>query len=137
MHHPPLPRPLNQPRQALGAGEILLNCIDRDGRADGFDTIIIIIHAPPQTHRNQALGAGEILLNCIDRDGRADGFDCELVALVSAAVSIPVIASSGAGSPAHFSQARRWGSGGGEGNQGLRLKSSVLATVLAAFKWFG
>lgn len=50
----------------------------------------------------EALGAGEILLNCIDRDGTGDGFDTELVAAVSAAVSIPVIASSGAGAPAHF-----------------------------------
>ena len=52
----------------------------------------------------EALGAGEILLNCIDRDGRADGFDCELVGLVASAVSIPVIASSGAGKPEHFSE---------------------------------
>ncbi len=48
------------------------------------------------------LGAGEILLNCIDRDGTGAGFDLELIALVKAAVSIPVIASSGAGSAAHF-----------------------------------
>ena len=53
---------------------------------------------------SEALGAGEILLNCIDRDGRADGFDTELVDLISRAVSIPVIASSGAGKPAHFSE---------------------------------
>eukprot|EP00271_Cylindrocystis_brebissonii_P011662 TRINITY_DN29562_c0_g1_i1.p1 TRINITY_DN29562_c0_g1~~TRINITY_DN29562_c0_g1_i1.p1 ORF type:complete len:654 (+),score=111.77 TRINITY_DN29562_c0_g1_i1:136-2097(+) len=49
------------------------------------------------------LGAGEILLNCIDRDGQGDGFDIDLVQLVSSAVSIPVIASSGAGCPDHFS----------------------------------
>src|SRR5713226_4666099 len=44
-----------------------------------------------------ARGAGEILLTSIDRDGTRAGFDCELTAAVSSAVSIPVIASGGAG----------------------------------------
>ena len=48
------------------------------------------------------LGCGEILLNCIDEDGQGNGFDHELVGLVSDAVTIPVIASSGAGEPKHF-----------------------------------
>jgi glutamine amidotransferase/cyclase len=48
------------------------------------------------------LGAGEILLNCIDRDGTNLGFDLELINAVSEAVSIPVIASSGAGNADHF-----------------------------------
>lgn len=52
----------------------------------------------------EKLGAGEILLNCIDNDGVGQGFDLELVKAVSEAVSIPVIASSGAGSPHHFSE---------------------------------
>jgi imidazole glycerol-phosphate synthase subunit HisF len=47
-------------------------------------------------------GAGEILLTSIDRDGTRAGFDCELTAAVSSAVPIPVIASGGAGEPAHF-----------------------------------
>ena len=42
-------------------------------------------------------GAGEVLLTSIDRDGTRSGFDCELTAAVSEAVSIPVIASGGAG----------------------------------------
>jgi imidazole glycerol-phosphate synthase subunit HisF len=42
-------------------------------------------------------GAGEILLTSIDRDGTRAGFDCDLTAAVSSAVSIPVIASGGAG----------------------------------------
>ena len=45
----------------------------------------------------EARGAGEILLTSIDRDGTKRGFDCALTAAVSAAVSIPVIASGGAG----------------------------------------
>jgi cyclase len=47
-------------------------------------------------------GAGEILLTSIDRDGTRSGFDCELTAAVSSAVSIPVIASGGAGTFQHF-----------------------------------
>ncbi len=50
----------------------------------------------------QDLGAGEILLNCIDKDGTNSGFDLELVNAVRSAVTIPVIASSGAGSAQHF-----------------------------------
>jgi imidazole glycerol-phosphate synthase len=50
----------------------------------------------------EELGAGEILLNSIDRDGTNAGFDLELINAVRNAVSIPVIASSGAGSAAHF-----------------------------------
>ena len=44
-----------------------------------------------------ACGAGEILLTSMDRDGTRSGFDCELVRAVAEAVSIPVIASGGAG----------------------------------------
>jgi imidazole glycerol-phosphate synthase subunit HisF len=45
----------------------------------------------------EARGAGEILLTSIDRDGTKIGFDCAMTAAVSSAVSIPVIASGGAG----------------------------------------
>jgi imidazole glycerol-phosphate synthase subunit HisF len=47
-------------------------------------------------------GAGEILLTSMDTDGMRAGFDCELTAMVSAAVQIPVIASGGAGAAQHF-----------------------------------
>jgi len=50
----------------------------------------------------EARGAGEILLTSIDRDGTRAGFDCPLTAAVSSAVSIPVIASGGAGTFDHF-----------------------------------
>ena len=56
----------------------------------------------------EALGAGEILLNCIDKDGSNSGFDLELVNDVKKAVRIPVIASSGAGSPEHFGEVFRY-----------------------------
>lgn len=47
-------------------------------------------------------GAGEILLTSMDRDGTASGFDCELTSAVADKVSIPVIASGGAGNTEHF-----------------------------------
>lgn len=50
----------------------------------------------------ESRGAGEILLTSIDRDGTKAGFDCEMTAAVSRAVSIPVIASGGAGGLDHF-----------------------------------
>ena len=56
------------------------------------------------TQACEKLGAGEILLNCIDRDGSNAGYDLELINHVKEAVSIPVIASSGAGKPADFEQ---------------------------------
>ncbi len=50
-------------------------------------------------------GAGEILLTSIDADGTRDGYDLELTAAVTAAVSIPVIASGGAGDARHVAEA--------------------------------
>jgi imidazole glycerol-phosphate synthase subunit HisF len=55
--------------------------------------------------RAAELGAGEILLNAMDADGTADGFDLEVIRLVREAVSIPVIASGGAGAAEHFAPA--------------------------------
>ncbi|HEU4514201.1 MAG TPA: imidazole glycerol phosphate synthase subunit HisF [Nocardioidaceae bacterium] len=54
------------------------------------------------THRATELGAGEILLNAMDADGTEDGFDLELIRLVRREVTIPVIASGGAGKVEHF-----------------------------------
>ncbi|MGZ4787788.1 MAG: imidazole glycerol phosphate synthase subunit HisF, partial [Terriglobales bacterium] len=50
----------------------------------------------------EACGAGEIMLTSMDRDGTRAGFDCKLTAAIASAVSIPVIASGGAGSVEHF-----------------------------------
>lgn len=52
-----------------------------------------------------AMGAGEILLTSMDQDGQKSGFDCELLRQVSDAVSVPVIASGGAGELRHFRDA--------------------------------
>ena len=50
----------------------------------------------------EKLGAGEILLTSMDRDGTHDGYDLELLAAVSSAVRVPVIASGGAGGAGHM-----------------------------------
>jgi cyclase len=55
--------------------------------------------------RAEEFGAGEILLTSMDRDGTRDGYDIELTRAVSRAVTIPVIASGGAGRPEHFYEA--------------------------------
>jgi cyclase len=50
----------------------------------------------------QALGAGEIVLNVMNADGTTSGYDLEMTAAVSDAVTIPVVASGGAGNPEHI-----------------------------------
>jgi len=53
----------------------------------------------------EQLGAGEIVLTSMDRDGTKDGYDLEITAAVSQSVSIPVVASGGAGRPEHLADA--------------------------------
>jgi cyclase len=53
----------------------------------------------------EALGAGEIVLTSMDADGTRDGYDIEITSAVSRAVSIPVVASGGAGCPQHLADA--------------------------------
>ncbi|MDR0840641.1 MAG: imidazole glycerol phosphate synthase subunit HisF [Christensenellaceae bacterium] len=70
----------------------------KGGREDtGLDAIDWI-------RRGVGLGAGEIVLNSIDTDGVKRGFDLEMLSAVCEAVRVPVIASGGAGSMAHFTQ---------------------------------
>ena len=53
----------------------------------------------------EVLGAGEIVLTSMDCDGTKDGYDLEITSAVSEAVSIPVVASGGAGCPEHLADA--------------------------------
>ena len=55
------------------------------------------------------LGAGEILLTSMDADGSQSGYDLDMIRAISRSVSIPVIASGGAGSPEHLAQALQIG----------------------------
>ena len=64
-------------------------------RSAGLDAVAWAVRAAE-------LGAGEILLNSMDADGTQDGFDLDLIRLVRREVSIPVIASGGAGRVEHF-----------------------------------
>ena len=67
-------------------------------RSTGLDPIVL-------ARKAQEYGAGEILITSIERDGLMQGYDLELVSLVSRAVSLPVIASGGAGKLADFREA--------------------------------
>jgi cyclase len=69
--------------------------IDGARLATGMDAI-------ERVKRGQELGAGEICVNSIDRDGTLSGYDIELMKLAQAAVSVPLIASGGAGKPEHL-----------------------------------
>jgi len=71
-------------------------CTVRGGREGRDIDVIQLVTACEE------LGCGEILLNCIDKDGTNKGFDLELIKMVEEVVSIPVIASSGAGNSSHF-----------------------------------
>jgi cyclase len=71
-------------------------------------------------HEAEERGAGEILLTSMDRDGTGVGFDCELTATVADSVSIPVIASGGAGNAQHFVEVFR------EGKADAALAASIF-----------
>ena len=82
--------------------------IDARRASDGYE---IASHSANRLHARdpvrwareaQELGAGEVLLTSIDRDGGREGFDLQLVRGVSAAVSVPVVASGGASTPQSF-----------------------------------
>lgn len=73
-------------------------CTVKGGREGRDVDVVQLVQAA------EVLGAGEILLNSMDRDGQNDGYDTTLVEMVRKAVSIPVIASSGAGMVQHFTE---------------------------------
>ncbi len=77
-------------------GELGWNVYKNGGRVDmGIDAVEWAMKA-------EKLGAGEILLTSMDCDGTKAGYDLELTRIISESVSIPVIASGGAGTKAHF-----------------------------------
>ena len=83
---------------AAGQGFCWYQCTVKGGRETRDLDVRELVQAV------EAMGAGEILLNCIDKDGSNSGFDLELISDVKASIKIPVIASSGAGVPAHFAE---------------------------------
>jgi imidazole glycerol-phosphate synthase subunit HisF len=94
--------------EVFGAQCVVL-AIDAKRRAgDGFEVYVAGGRTP--TGRDAVAwaregverGAGEILLTSMDRDGTQDGYDLELTRAIATAVDVPVIASGGAGEPAHL-----------------------------------
>jgi imidazole glycerol-phosphate synthase subunit HisF len=82
-------------RRRDGGWEVV---IDAGHTATGRDAVAWAVEATT-TH-----GAGEILLTSMDRDGTGEGYDLELLRSVTEAITVPVIASGGAGTPAHFAE---------------------------------
>jgi len=88
-------------------------------RVEGRFTVVVNggreatdLEAVEWSRRLEALGAGEILLTSMDRDGTGAGYDLPLIQAVSQAVSMPVIASGGAGNLAHLAEALEAGAHG-------------------------
>ena len=75
-----------------------------------------------------------ILLNSMDADGTKDGFDLELIKAVRAEVSIPVIASGGAGMPEHFAPAVRAGADAVLAASVFHFGALTVADVKAALR---
>jgi len=87
---------------------ISLDVKRQEGTPSGF---VVTTHGGRTTTNRDGLewaqeavsrGAGEVLLNSIDADGTKDGFDVAMIEAVRAVVDVPLIASGGAGAPAHF-----------------------------------
>ena len=99
--------------EAIGNQNVVLSMdIRRVGESDAFPSgyeIVIDggrrpmgIDALRWTLEGERLGAGELVVNSIDADGTRDGYELRLTRMISEAVRIPVIASGGAGVPAHL-----------------------------------
>lgn len=92
--------------------QVLVLSLDARRTADGTDSGFEVtthggrksagIDALAWVRQAAELGVGEILLNAMDADGTTDGFDLELISAVRRVVSVPVIASGGAGAAEHF-----------------------------------
>jgi cyclase len=110
IHRPEL---LHDAARRFGSQCIVLSVDARraDGTSSGFEVTThggrqgTGIDAVEWSTRGQELGVGEILLNSMDADGTRDGYDVEMIKAVRAVVTVPVIASGGAGALAHFAPA--------------------------------
>ncbi len=103
------PQLLAEGAARFGAQCIVL-AIDARRRQGGWEVYVnggrisTEIDAVEWAVRGVELGAGEILLTSMDADGTLAGYDIELTRTIAEAVHVPVIASGGAGTPAHFAQ---------------------------------
>jgi cyclase len=114
------PEVIDEIGRSFGAQAVIV-AIDARRSTNGGDPVLdaeVFVHGgrKPTGRRlldwareSEQRGAGEILLTSMDSDGTRAGFDCELTAMVSEAVQIPVIASGGAGNAEHFVDVFRQG----------------------------
>lgn len=98
------PSLIEEASERYGASRIIVS-MDVSGAADGKWTVYAKagledtgMDAIEWAKKGERLGAGEIVLNCIDEDGMRNGYNLALTQAVSKAVTIPVVASGGAGS---------------------------------------
>jgi imidazole glycerol-phosphate synthase subunit HisF len=101
------PELVSEMADVLGAQCVVL-AIDAKRREGGFEVYVAGGRTPTGrdavawAREGVGRGAGEIMLTSMDRDGTKDGYDLELVRAIADAVDVPVIASGGAGEPAHL-----------------------------------
>ncbi|HLJ85772.1 MAG TPA: imidazole glycerol phosphate synthase subunit HisF [Candidatus Angelobacter sp.] len=104
------PALISEIAQRFGSQAVIVAIDARRGTGDVHEAEVWVAGGKKPTGKRvvawaqdaERLGAGEILLTSMDRDGTGSGFDCSLTAAVSESVSIPVIASGGAGNAQDF-----------------------------------
>ena len=108
------PRFIEQAAKRFGSQCIVVNIDPKRVEKNGNTFWEVFIHggriatgleAVSWAREVERLGAGEIVLTSMDCDGTKDGYDLEITSAVSTAVSIPVVASGGAGHPKHLADA--------------------------------
>ncbi len=107
--------------------QCMVVAIDAKRRATGWEVHVDAGHTGTgwdavewATDATTRHGAGEVLVTSMDRDGTGEGYDLDLLRAMAGAVAVPVIASGGAGEPAHFAEA---------------LTDGHADAVLAASRW--
>jgi cyclase len=108
------PEIITQTAQRFGRCCTVVNIDPKRVQKDGREFWDVHIHggrtptgleAVEWAKKVESLGAGEIVLTCMDADGTQDGYDLEITAAVAESVTIPVVASGGAGNPEHLADA--------------------------------
>jgi imidazole glycerol-phosphate synthase subunit HisF len=98
--------------------QCVVAAVDVRRAGEGFAVVVnggrevTALEAVPWIRRLESLGAGEILLTSMDRDGTGEGYDLDLLRAATAAVSLPIIASGGAGNLVHLAEALEAGAHG-------------------------
>lgn len=100
--------PIQECAQALGSQAVVVS-VDHGSSPGPRGQCVSVCRCPQWSAAAELSGAGEILLQSVDRDGTMNGYDLDLIRAVTAAVSIPVIASGGCSGPADMREAIRAG----------------------------